>query len=150
MGTYYSKCMMRSFTDVADAPRVTSARASKVMRVVSVYDGDTITVLTRGIDGRHVKWNCRMLGYDSPELKSSNDAEKEAAVQAREFLKTILPVDHVFVGDVHGLDKYGRLLLDYRHKGRPIADVMISAKHGVAYHGGKKHATTLPVNDSKK
>ena len=78
-----------------------------------------------------------MVGYDSPEMRSKDASEKEAAVLAKEFLKTLLPKG-VFRGKCNGLDKYGRLLLDLKHKGVPLYTVMIQNGHGYAYDGKTK------------
>lgn len=78
-----------------------------------------------------------MVGYDSPEMRSKNAEEKEAAIQAKEFVKTLLPKG-TFLGTCNGLDKYGRLLLNIQYKGQYIKDIMILKKHGYAYEGKTK------------
>lgn len=59
-------------------------------KVVDVYDGDTLTVLTN-IDNRLVKLRCRIAGVDTPEMKPPKDAAdrnkiKETARQARDYV----------------------------------------------------------------
>ena len=45
-------------------------------KVVSVYDGDTIKVVFP-IFNKMYKWNCRVSGVDTPELRTRNEAEKK-------------------------------------------------------------------------
>ena len=106
------------------------------MKVVDVYDGDTCTVLCV-FQGYLVRWRCRLVGYDTPELRTTNKEEKERAVAAREFLKTLLPKS-LFMGHCVGLDKYGRILLDLKFNNTPVSELMIDNNHGYVYNGGKK------------
>jgi micrococcal nuclease len=61
-----------------------SPRLDKV-RVVSVHDGDDITV---SIDGRSEK--VRLVGIDTPELQDERPEYREAAEAAREFVRAAL------------------------------------------------------------
>ena len=114
------------------------------MKISDVYDGDTINVLCLH-NGRLVKWRCRMKGYDSPEMKGKSQEEKEAAIAARDFLKTLLP-NKIFLAKCEGLDKYGRILLDLKHKGLPIKEIMILNNHGYEYDGGTKKIWQQKMN----
>jgi endonuclease YncB( thermonuclease family) len=108
------------------------------MRVENVYDGDTITVSCI-YKTSIVRWRCRMMGYDSPEMRTKNESDKKLAIDARDFLKTLLPKG-LFRGQCRGLDKYGRLLLDLKCAGTrtPISSIMITNGHGYKYDGGTK------------
>ena len=106
------------------------------MRITTVYDGDTVTVLC-AFNGKLVRWRARLTGFDAPEIRSKNEDEKKSAIAAKEYLKTIVPRG-LFKGQCNGLDKYGRLLLDLTYKGHPISEIMIMNNHGYAYKGGKK------------
>ena len=105
-------------------------------RVVSVYDGDTITLLCY-VRGQQVRWRTRLMGFDAPEMKSRDPGEKEKAKAAKCFLQTMLP-KYPFRVTVFGVDKYGRLLVDLKYKGRKISDIMIENNHAYAYNGGTK------------
>lgn len=78
-------------------------------KVVKVYDGDTITVAFKYF-GKYYKFNCRLLGIDTPELKSKNEHEKMLAEKAKSFL-----IDSIYNRKVkiqtRKWDKYGRLLV---------------------------------------
>lgn len=62
------------------------------------------------------------MGFDAPEMRTQNVEEKQKAEEAKEFLKTLLPKG-IFRLQIHGLDKYGRLLIDPSYKGNKISDV---------------------------
>ena len=131
-----------SFEKTQVLPRVETEHRSDVwMRIVSVYDGDTIVVAIVH-DGRLRRRRCRLAGYDSPELRTRDENERTRAVAARDHLATLLPIGRLFRGDVRGLDKYGRLLVELRVRGRRVADRMIEAGHGYAYDGGTKRTCT--------
>lgn len=123
-----------------DAPRYESRSGTILTRVVDVYDGDTFTALIVQ-DGRTYRRRCRCIGYDSPEMRGKEDDEKERAVKAREYLKTIIPPG-VFPLNYSGTDKYGRLLVSFTVKGgEDLSDHMIRMGHGYKYDGGTKRAT---------
>lgn len=86
-----------------------------------------------------------MKGYDSPEMKTKSEEEKKAAIEARDFLKTLLPTN-IFLAKCEGLDKYGRILLDLKYQGLPIKEIMILNNHGYEYDGGTKKAWQNNMN----
>lgn len=120
------------------APREEKQVRNIFAKVVDIYDGDTFTICYRR-DNTLVRRRCRSYGYDSPELRTSNADEKEAAVRARDFLAKCLPTSHPIRLQIHGTDKYGRYLVSYyAHNGMSLAQCMIENDHGVAYDGGSK------------
>lgn len=107
-------------------------------RVVSVYDGDTLTALVRAEDvwaavpgapvgtpagppapvpvlvqggsPPLVKLKCRLLGIDTPELRSKDPSEAAKARQARDVLVGwVLEKPDIWLW-LKGADKYGRTL----------------------------------------
>lgn len=122
-----------STASLSAAPREEKAQYRSWARVVDVYDGDTIT-LAMIERGHVVRRRCRCVGYDAPEMRGPH---KEEAIAAREALKRVLP-RRAFRVSITGLDKYGRLLVDLRHDGRAVSDIMVSLGHGYYYDGGKK------------
>ena len=127
---------------LSNAPRMENKEFYVWVRVSSVYDGDTFTVLYSD-GGRLYRRRCRCKGYDSPELRSNNEHEKQCATLARDFLKSVLP-NGVFRLKVCGNDKYGRWLVDVKIRkhlcdsGRQLQDIMIESGHAQAYDGGTK------------
>jgi len=64
-----------------------------------VYDGDTFSSVFQ-YRGEWIKWRCRCLGYESPEMKPllskpHRDKEKELAVLARDRLEALLEKNFV-------------------------------------------------------
>lgn len=112
-------------------------------KVVRVYDGDTITISARIIiDGVEIpkifRFNVRIRGIDSPELKTKNPKEKALAIQSRDRLAGFIMNDMVTLENVD-YDKYGRILADVKTKdGTNVSSWMLENKLAVEYDGGKK------------
>lgn len=56
-------------------------------RVVSVYDGDTLTVDAEPWPGVTIRTAVRVNGVDTPEIRGKCQAEKDLAIQARDFVR---------------------------------------------------------------
>ena len=99
------------WSNVNDAPDFSDCMNNQTVdaKVVSVYDGDTIKVIFP-LHGVLYKWNCRLSGVDTPELRTRNENEKAYGYVVRDKLreKILNKVVRVSCGD---LDKYGRLLV---------------------------------------
>ncbi len=79
--------------------------------VQSVYDGDTITVdIDLGLSIK-VKASCRLLGIDTPEIRTKSATEKKLAYEARDRLREVVLNQWVTLHSVAKPDKYGRLLV---------------------------------------
>ena len=125
--------------------RCETSKRHILLKVCSIYDGDTFTALLIDSDGKVRRRRCRCVGYDSPELKGET---KEAALIAKSRLIELLPTKP-FSCSCSGFDKYGRLLVDpfvnAEHpnnktlkKKELVKTVMIRENLGYEYHGGKK------------
>tara|TARA_B100001027_G_C16208199_1_gene303855 strand:- start:133 stop:573 length:441 start_codon:yes stop_codon:yes gene_type:complete len=119
---------------------------TKLCKVVSVYDGDTCNVVFdhNGVINR---WNVRMNGYDTPEMRPSKklpnrDEIKQKAILSRDFLKSLIFNNEQLVYLKCGkFDKYGRLLGDIyinEDDEESVNSLMIKTGHGYEYHGGTK------------
>ena len=118
----------------------------KLCKVVDVYDGDTCKVVFE-IKGKIYKWNVRMHGYDSPEMRVSSqnpnrEAMKANAIEARDYLINLVqkPNQVVYI-NCGEFDKYGRLLGTLylsKNKNISVNQMMVNAGHGVPYYGGTK------------
>ena len=118
----------------------------RICKVVDVYDGDSCKVVFQ-LNGNFYKWNIRMNGYDTPEMrprktKANRDEEIAAAKKSRDYLKSLImnPDQLVYIacGD---FDKYGRVLgTIYVNETdeQSVNDLMITNGHGYAYDGGTK------------
>ena len=106
------------------------------MRVVDVYDGDTVKVVLEAFPGAFVRASVRLAGIDTCEMKDARPDMRVRAVAARDRLFELLLTSgagappaiitpksirdalakdvHVVHATVHGTDKYGRILADLR------------------------------------
>ena len=111
----------------------------KSCTVVSVYDGDTITIASRlpFINSPIYRWSIRIYGIDCPEMKSHNEKEKEIALIAKKTIEDKILHKQVILKNVK-YDKYGRLLANVFYKDEDISQMMIDKKLAVPYFGKKK------------
>lgn len=141
-------------------------------RVVSVYDGDTITIVFP-VGETMYRFNARMYGIDTCEMKSKEAANKETALRARNRLIELIsgrplanPTGAVRKDIVRHLaedtylvwieclefDKYGRVLVKVRKSDDPdlktFSDILVEEKLAYPYFGEtklteKEQTTTL-------
>jgi micrococcal nuclease len=101
-------------------------------RVLDVLDGDTVELACPA----RARMRARIVGYDSPELRSpACEAERAAAAAAREALGAWLRQATRVEVAVLGRDRYGRRLVDMRLDGRRVARGMVEAGKGRRYFG---------------
>lgn len=97
------------------APKRTFHNATRLVYVVSVYDGDTITIRTNLTNAEPLyEYPLRLYGIDAPELKPllrlpNRAAHIAAAQQARDALKDQVE-NQVCLVEFTKEEKYGRLL----------------------------------------
>lgn len=107
--------------------------------VLSVYDGDTITVMLDLGMSITRKASCRLVGIDTPEIRTKVAGEKEAAYKARDRVRELILDKQVTIQSMSKPDKYGRLLVRiWTEDGQCINDLLISEGHAIVYDGGKK------------
>lgn len=112
----------------------------------NIYDGDTFSFVFV-YNGETMKYRCRCLGYDSPEMKPSlqntnRDKEKEMAKLAKARFEQLLsknPNGTIRV-QCHDFDKYGRILVEIWNgvDEKSVNEIMVQEGHGKKYDGGKK------------
>jgi len=114
---------------------------TKIAKIVSVYDGDTVKVVFP-ILKKLYKFNCRIKGVDTPELRTKDKKEKEYGLKIRDELrkKILNKVVYIECGE---FDKYGRLLIDIIPwslgiRGEKISKWLINNKYAFVYTGGTK------------
>jgi len=108
-------------------------------KVLKVYDGDTIT-LGFVFNNTVFRTQVRLLGIDTPEIKSTNEEEKRKALHAREALKYLVLDRVVELQNTKMEGKWGRLLADVYLDTLHVNRRMLEMGHGVPYDGGKKVA----------
>lgn len=115
----------------------------KRAKCVKCYDGDTITL---GVEfhGKNTRFSCRLVGIDTPEIRSKDISEKQLAQIARDFIRGIL-LHRIVNVIIHGVDKYGRLLVSVSTgtalsgtESGDISEHMISSGLAVRYSGKTK------------
>ena len=79
--------------------------------VIKVYDGDTITIAGRlpYPESPLYRFQVRLLGIDSPEIKGKTDKEKEAAHKSQHALESLVLNKTVLLREI-STEKYGRIL----------------------------------------
>ena len=109
--------------------------------VLKVYDGDTITIASKlPYEGSPIyKFQVRLNGIDTPELKTKNPAEKERATQCKQALSSLCLSHFVTLENV-SLEKYGRILADVHCEGIHLNQYMIDNGFAVKYDGGHKNS----------
>lgn len=144
----------------AVAPPEFQITGVRIARLLETHDGDSMKVSVV-LHGKVVKMTCRLLGVDTPEIRTKNDDERRRATLARDFVAAwALPGTHevggmykeadlkkayadtpVFVTvDFRGQEKFGRTLAVVSKRGgsTTLNDLLIEHGHAVAYVGGTK------------
>ena len=122
----------------------------------SVYDGDTISKLEVDL-GFNIKYvnSFRIIGIDTPELRTKSKIEKIKGYQAREMLRLMIGENQIAIRSItkKGTGKYGRLLgelyihqsVDCDEEGNIVnhnwlnaGNKLIECGLAVAYDGGTK------------
>ncbi|KHD87556.1 MAG: nuclease [Bdellovibrio sp. ArHS] len=113
----------------------------RCVKVLKNYDGDTLTVNIPNVPaliGKNI--SVRVLGIDTPEVKTKNRCEKEAGKIARNLVANTLK--NAKTVELHNVqrDKYFRILADVIVDGRSLKDILLKNNLAYSYDGGtKKH-----------
>lgn len=109
--------------------------------VIKVYDGDTITIASKMPyeNSPLFRFNVRLNGIDTPEIKSKNEDEKNLAKKARDSLSQLIMNKPVTLQNVKN-EKYGRILADVYLGDLHLNKWMIDQFFAVAYDGKTKVA----------
>ncbi len=112
--------------------------------VLSVYDGDTVTLMIDQGMKHFARVKVRLLGINTPEIRTKDASEKQRGLAAKHYLKDKIEGKTVIVHTVKK-GKFGRwlgVLWSYEEGmeelGESLNDEMIRAGHAVAYDGGKR------------
>jgi micrococcal nuclease len=117
------------------------------INLLRVIDGDTIDAeIDLGFDIK-VKKRIRFLGINTPESRTRDLEEKARGLAAKDRVKQLLDgCDNIQLKS-HGVGKFGRCLgeimldrVDGSEKLTLVSlnELLISEKHAVEYHGGKR------------
>jgi len=109
------------------------------VKCCSVYDGDTITII-KNVSDTFFKFKCRLIGIDTPELRTKDLVEKKFGYEAKKYLENLILNKFIYL-KMKEMDKYGRLLiwifLDKDDK-KSVNQMMIDENYAGEYDGGKK------------
>jgi len=112
--------------------------------VLSVYDGDTVTLMIDQGMKHFARVKVRMIGINTPEIRTKDLDEKQRGYQAKEYLRSRIEGKTVIV-HTQKKGKFGRwlgVIWDYDEKleglGESLNDEMIRVGHAKAYDGGKR------------
>ena len=113
------------------------------VEAISFYDGDTATIaIDLGFGLRITKQKIRILGIDTPEIRTKDPLEKAAGYLARDKAAEFcsLAIDSItFLSLEWERGKYGRLLGDFqRSDGLKLTEYLVEHRLAVPYEGGSR------------
>ena len=91
-------------------PKFSLKGQSHIAKCVKCYDADSIHVVIL-LHDVYTKFNCRLLGIDTAELRTKDMEERAFAIKSRDFLRELV-LDKLVVISCDNFDKYGRLLIN--------------------------------------
>ena len=106
-------------------------------RCISVYDGDTLTVILDLGFGISYTAKLRLYGLNTPEIRCTNPKEKALGKEARDFLRELILNKDIIV-EIMGVGKYGRQLAQVYYNGKCINDLLIKKGYAREYFGGAR------------
>tara|TARA_Y100000813_G_scaffold106893_1_gene76436 strand:+ start:171 stop:593 length:423 start_codon:yes stop_codon:yes gene_type:complete len=129
---------MTNLHNINDAPNFSLKDLVIDAKVISVYDGDTIKCIFP-FKGEFFKWNCRLSGIDTPEIRTKCKKEKEYGYKVRDILRNRI-LNKVVSLKCGSFDKYGRLLVSVKciDNECDINKWLIENNYAFEYLGGKK------------
>ena len=130
--------------DTSNIKQFTLEGFETMAKVSDVYDGDTCKVVFKYKD-EYIKWNCRIMGVDTPELRTRNLKEKECGYFVRDKVREKM-LNKIVKVNCKEFDKYGRLLVDITINDCNLTEWLITNKYAYAYGGGKKEIIEWDVS----
>jgi endonuclease YncB( thermonuclease family) len=109
-------------------------------KIVSQYDGDTAS-LVFFLNGKIVKFRCRLANIDCAEKRSTNPKEVEHAMRALHRVDQLSDPDRIVYAQFHKFDKYGRLLTTLRKNKEDefsFNETLVGEGLAYTYNGGQR------------
>lgn len=103
-------------------------------KIVKCYDGDTVHCVFKH-DGIYQRFKIRMLGYDTPEIRTRDAEEKKKGFLAKDRITELLLGKVAYI-ECGKFDKYGRILGTIRLNeadSKTINQMMVDEGYGVPY-----------------
>ena len=113
------------------------------IKINRVIDGDSLDVdIFLGFGIVFTNRRVRLLGVDTPEVRTSDSEEKKYGLLAKSFVESWCQDKLIVlvVNDKDEQDKFGRILGDFHDtEGNSLVQNIIDNYHGVAYTGQNKN-----------
>ena len=127
-------------TWLLSTPVTIEDKAFTKVKVLRVYDGDTITVTLRAklptVFGEAL--GVRVFGVDTPEMHGKCDRERQLARAARDFVREkVAATKNVTLRHV-SRGKYFRIVAAVDLDGEDLAGMLLERGYAVPYYGGTK------------
>lgn len=106
--------------------------------LIKVVDGDTLDVEIDLGFNTFIKERVRILGIDSAESRTSNEAEKTWGLAAKARLAELVPEHFVIRTEYDPYGKYGRVLASVLVGDVNVGNVLIEEKLAIPYDGGNR------------
>jgi endonuclease YncB( thermonuclease family) len=107
--------------------------------VERIVDGDTLAVRVRVWLGQEVAVLLRLAGIDAPELRGGCDAERAAALAARDALAALVTGGEIVLTAIEGDKYFGRVVaVAVTPAGADLAALLLASGHARAYDGGTR------------
>lgn len=146
---------INNWPDPKDVDTVPFKGQKILVKVVSVYDGDTCTILIPFAQD-FIKLNVRVLGVDTPELKlrgadkdtSIGKLEMEAGAHVRDKVKKLIEGKECYVvltkWDKYGGRVNGTIYLPQKNGGveKTLTQYLLEKRYAKGYTGNKKDEWT--------
>ena len=126
------------FTEMTLPEQPISKGILQTAELESIYDGDTIRVRLKCSEPLFCSsLPVRIAGIDTPELKTKDTCERQAAQRAKAYATSFLKAGKIELRNC-SRGKYFRLVCDVYSNGQSLANALI--QRGLAYHydGGTK------------
>jgi micrococcal nuclease len=127
-----------------ETPMLNMKGNAYLAKVVYIYDGDTMHVVFKEF-GSYYRWNCRIIGVDTPELRTKNEEEKKMGYEVRDILRDMF-MNKIVTVNTFDFDKYGRLLIDIvfedeeLNETTALSEWLVKHNYAYSYNGGTKKA----------
>lgn len=113
-----------------------SLKGKKCMaRCIDVFDGDSITVIFL-LNSKYHQFKIKMMGYNTPEIRTKNKDEKEYGEKAKKTLEEKI-LGKIITLECGDFDGFGRLSGTVCVEGFNVNEFMIREGYGKKYMGEK-------------
>jgi len=109
--------------------------------VLDIYDADTMTLLIDIGFNVLIKEKVRLMGIDTPELRTKNKKEKALGYEARDFVRGLILGKDIEIQTYKKgkKGKFGRYLVDiFIEDEITLNNILIDKGYAVPYFGEKK------------